>query len=98
MHVDRELFMEQGFLILRNVVPRDQLVQLRWHFETALEAQKLLWAKEAGPDDPPGGLWEKSGMPTLGLDLVVDFNQPGLRGSNPDRLRCQRWQSRKSES
>jgi hypothetical protein len=72
MHVDRELFMEQGFLILRNVVPRDQLAQLRWHFETALEAQKLLWAKEAGPDDPPGGLWEQSPMPTLSLDLVVE--------------------------
>jgi len=72
MKVDRDLFMKQGFLILRNVVPRDQLVPLRWHFETALEAQKLLWAKEAGPDDPPGGTWENSAMPTLGLDLVVE--------------------------
>jgi len=74
MHVDRELFMGQGFLILRNVVPRDQLAQLRWHFETALEAQKLLWAKEAGPDDPPGGLSEKSGMPPW---VSTDFRYSG---------------------
>ena len=64
--------MQQGFLILRNLIPRDQIPELRWHYETALEAQKLLWAKEAGPDDPPGGHWETSALPTLNLDTVLE--------------------------
>jgi hypothetical protein len=72
MEIDRELFMRQGFLILRNLIPRDQIPVLRWHYEIALEAQKLVWAKEAGPDDPPGGHWETSALPTLGLDQVLE--------------------------
>lgn len=72
MHIDRDLFMEQGFLIIENIVSRDQLVQLRFHCETALQAQQLIWAKEAGPDAPPGGYWEEADHPTMSIDRVVD--------------------------
>lgn len=72
MYVDHNLFMKQGFLIFKNLIPREQLPELRWKYETALEVQKLQWAKEAGPDDPPGGHWETSAMPTLDLDTVME--------------------------
>ena len=71
MHVDRDRFLEQGFLHLKGVVPRDRLAQTRWYFETALERQKLRWAEQRAPDDPPGGYWETAWQPRLRLDLAV---------------------------
>ena len=72
MHVDRDRFVEQGFLHLKGVVPADRLAQTRWYFETALERQKLVWAEERAADDPPGGYWETAGQPRLRLDVAVE--------------------------
>ena len=57
MQVDRELFMEQGFLILRDFIPRDKLDAIRASAEIMLERQKEIWRRERKPGDPPGGEW-----------------------------------------
>ena len=67
MQLDRAQFLEEGFLILRNVVPPDKLDALRDACEIMVERQKEIWARERGPDDPPGGVWETSAQPRLGL-------------------------------
>ena len=72
MQVDRQKFMEDGFLILRNVVPPGQLDGLRMSIEELVTRQRAIWAEEAGPDDPPGGRWETGKAPRVSFDQVVD--------------------------
>ena len=72
MKVDRDQFMEQGYLILRNVISPDKLESMRASCETILERQKAVWASERGPDDPPGGEYEMVRQPR------VHMERPGL--------------------
>ncbi len=72
MAVNRDQFMEQGFLILRNVIPPDELDAARASYEALLERQKAVWAGERKPDDPPGGAWETSPQPRMNI------GNPGL--------------------
>ena len=72
MKVDRDQFMEQGYLILRNVIPSDKLEAMRASCETILDRQKAVWAGERGPDDPPGGEYEMVRQPR------VHMERPGL--------------------
>ena len=65
MQVNRQQFLEQGYLVLREVIPSDRLSQLRADFEVLVERQKRIWAQERGPDDPPGGDWETRPQPRL---------------------------------
>ena len=65
MRVNRDEFIENGYVILRQVVPPEQLEALRRSSELLVERQKVIWAREAGPDDPPGGHWETAGQPRL---------------------------------
>ena len=53
MQVDRDRFMDQGFLILRDFIPRDKLESIRASCELMLERQKVIWARERKPGDPP---------------------------------------------
>ena len=72
MKVDRDKFMEQGFLILRNVIPPEKLETMRASCETILDRQKAVWAGERGPDDPPGGQYDMVRQPR------VHMERPGL--------------------
>ena len=72
MKVDRDQFMDQGYLIFRNLIPPDRLESMRASCETMLERQKVNWARERGPDDPPGGEYEKVRQPR------VMMKRPGL--------------------
>ena len=72
MHVDREQFLDQGYLILRNVIAPHKLDEVRTSYEALVEKQKVVWARDRGPDDPPGGLWETHQQPRLNLE------SPGL--------------------
>ena len=72
MKVDRDQFMDQGYLIFRNLIPADRLESMRASCETMLERQKVNWAQERGPDDPPGGEYEKVRQPR------VMMKRPGL--------------------
>ncbi len=68
MHVNRDQFLEEGYLVLRNVVPPDELDSLRAAYERLVEQQRTIWARDRNPDDPPGGVWETSPQPRLLLN------------------------------
>ena len=66
MKVSQQQLLDDGFIILRQVIPPDQLDQLRADIEVLVERQKEIWARERQPDDPPGGAWETGAQPRLG--------------------------------
>ena len=72
MKVDRDQFMDQGYLVLRDVIPPDKLEAMRASCETILEQQKVVWARERKPGDPAGGMYETHRQPR------VFIQQPGL--------------------
>ena len=72
MHVDRDRFLEEGYLILRNVIPPDELHELRASYEIMVERQRAIWARERNADDPPGGAWDTSAQPWLNLYTLAD--------------------------
>ena len=72
MKVDRDQFMDQGYLVLRDVIPPDKLEAMRASCETILERQKVVWARERKPGDPAGGMYETHRQPR------VFIQQPGL--------------------
>ncbi len=65
MQVNRQQFMEQGYLVVPEVIPPERLEQLRADFETLVDRQRRIWAQERGQDDPPGGAWETRAQPRL---------------------------------
>ena len=77
MQVNRDQFMDQGFLVLRNVIPPAKLDAIRSSCEAILERQKIVWARDRQPDDPPGGVWETSLQPRVGME------RPGMIDSEP---------------
>ena len=70
--MDRDRFLEEGYLILRQVIPPGDLEHLRKSCAVLLEKQKAVWKRERGPDDPPGGEWEKSAQPRVMVDQIAD--------------------------
>ena len=67
MKVNRTQFMEEGYLVLREVVPPEELDALRESYELMVSRQREIWARERSPNDPPGGVWETSPQPRLQL-------------------------------
>ena len=65
MKVNRTQFMEEGYLVLREVVPPEELDALRESYELMVSRQREIWVRERGPNDPPGGVWETSPQPRL---------------------------------
>ena len=65
MKVDVDRFMDQGFLVIPNVIPADRLAEMRASYETLVGRQRDIWARERGPNDPPGGVWETGQQPRL---------------------------------
>ena len=64
---NRDEFLEQGFVILRQVIPHSELEALRHSHELLVERQRQVWARERGPDAPPGGIWETGQQPRLAI-------------------------------
>lgn len=67
MDVDRDRFLKEGYVVLRGVVPPDELEPLRASYEVLVEHQKQIWADTREADDPPGGHWETAMQPRLNL-------------------------------
>ena len=67
MQVNRTQFMEEGYLVFREVVPPEELDALRESYELMVSRQRDIWARERGPNEPPGGVWETSPQPRLQL-------------------------------
>ena len=56
MQVDRNLFLEQGFLIVEEAIPQYKLEKVRKAYEILVEKQRLHWKtyrKKGGPLSPP---------------------------------------------
>lgn len=76
--VDRDRLLEDGYLIIRGLIPPRQLEHLRSRFERMFERQAELAAREARPGDPPGGAWAHSSQRRVRLDRVVDESTAGV--------------------
>ena len=74
MKIEQQQLLDDGFILLHQVIPPDQLTPLRSAIETLVERQKEIWARERQKDDPPGGQWETGAQPRLGhyQDLIDD--------------------------
>ena len=71
--VKQEALLEDGFVVVRQVVPSARLEELRAAFEAIVTRQRAVWESERGPDDPSGGAWETSAQPRVsGFDRYVD--------------------------
>lgn len=65
MQIDRQQFMEDGYLILRNVVPPGLLDPVRAAVEHMVEGRRQLSTQLRLPNQPPGGTWAAAGQPRL---------------------------------
>jgi len=72
MKVDPQQLLNDGYIILREVVPRDELQNLRDTFEALVDRQKEIWRAERNPDDPLGGVYETAVQPRVFFNEVVD--------------------------
>ncbi len=73
MKVNPQQFLDDGYLILREVISPQRLDELRASFEVLVERQKAIWVRERKPNDPPGGAWETSAQPRLGaFNTLID--------------------------
>jgi len=64
--------LDDGYIVLRNVIPPSMLDELRASFEVLVERQKAIWAQGRQPDDPPGGVWEIAPQPRVWLNDLLD--------------------------
>ena len=51
MKVSQQQLLEDGFILLRQVIPPEQLTPLRSTIETLVERQKAIWAHERQPGE-----------------------------------------------
>ena len=69
MQIDPERFLDDGYVILKNVIPPERLDALRASFEALVDRQQAIWARD--PDDPSGMAY-KVKQPRLSFQTVVD--------------------------
>ena len=48
MKINRDQFLEEGYMIVRQVIPPQKLADLRRAYELLVERQKSIWARERG--------------------------------------------------
>ena len=71
--LNRSLLRRDGYVILRNVIPAEELDAMREASEAILDRQRRIWRREAGPDDPPGGVWDTRPQPRVSdMERLVD--------------------------
>ena len=69
MQIDPERFLDDGFLILKNVVPPERLDGLRASFETLVDRQQAIWARDR---DHPSSFAYMAKQPRLAFQTVID--------------------------
>ena len=75
MKLNRDEFLETGYLIVKEAVPRDKLERVRQAYETLVNRQRENWKAERAEGDPPGGVWETGAQPRLQLSREPLVNQ-----------------------
>ena len=69
MRIDPHQFLDNGYVILKNVIPPDRLDELRASFEVLVDRQQTIWARD--PEDPRGMAY-KVKQPRLSFQTLVD--------------------------
>ncbi len=72
IQVDPQQMLDDGYIVLRNVIPPALLPQLRASFEALVERQKAIWEEERRRDNLPGSVWETAPQPRLFFNNNVD--------------------------
>ncbi|MCZ6677785.1 MAG: phytanoyl-CoA dioxygenase family protein [Candidatus Poribacteria bacterium] len=68
MQVDKQQLLDDGYIILREVIPPSQLDELRASFEVLVERQKAIWERERQPS-----VWETGAQPRLvSFERLID--------------------------
>lgn len=84
MQINRDQFLEDGYLVLKQVIPLSQLENLRASYEHLVEKQKAIWSPDRSPNTPPGGVWETAAQPRLILqqsplaDLIDQYTASAI--------------------
>ena len=60
MKVNPQQLRDDGYIILREVIPPEQLDDVRASFEVLVERQKEIWAQQSNPS-----VWETGAQPRL---------------------------------
>ena len=76
MSIDRDRFLKEGYIVVPEAIPPDQLESTRVAYEIMVDRQRKIWARERNPDDPLGGIWETSAQPRLNIGSMVDHLGP----------------------
>ena len=77
MKVNRNQFIEDGYLVLREVVPPEALDALRESYELMVSRQREIWSKERGASPPSGsadslnGSYVRCGRERTGDELTT---------------------------
>ncbi len=72
MKVDPQQLLEDGYIILPQVVPPDQLDDLRASVDLLVTRHQVISASNRKPGEPPGGEWQSARQPRVEVDTVVD--------------------------
>lgn len=78
MKLNRDEFLETGYLIVEEAVPRDKLERVRQAYETLVNRQRENWQAERAASDPLGGVWETAPQPRLQLSRAPLVHQIDL--------------------
>ena len=65
--IDRDRFLEDGYVVVRGVVPPGDLDAVREAYERLVDVQRAIWAESRAEGEPPGGMWETHRQPRLHL-------------------------------
>ncbi|MDE0180464.1 MAG: hypothetical protein OXL39_03915 [Caldilineaceae bacterium] len=72
IQVDPQQMLDDGYIVVRNVIPPGRLAELRASFEVLVERQKAIWEDERRRDNLPGSVWETAPQPRLFFNNNVD--------------------------
>ena len=66
-HIDRDRFLDEGYLVVRGVIPPGDLDAVREAYERLVDVQRGIWTETRAEGAPPGGMWETHRQPRLHL-------------------------------
>ena len=80
IRVNRDQFLEQGYLILRGVIQPQDLEVLRRSYENLVDRQREIWSEEAARGVATADVWQSSPQPRLNITRTPDL---GDRETSP---------------
>ena len=83
MKLNRDEFLETGYLIVKEAVPRDKLERVRQAYETLVNRQRENWKAERAAGDPLGAF----GRPGRSLACNCQGRRSSIRSTRRPRRR-----------